>query len=457
MTIQALLKRLQAFRSDTSGNLAIIFGLTLVPLFGLVGLAVDYNRVAGVRTSMQAAVDSTALMLSKEASNLSAEALKTKATQYFTANFKRPEGKSLVVVPTLTIPSAGSWSLNVKATGKVDTMFMRYVGFTGSGVTAPSQLDVAASSQVNWGMKKLELALALDNTGSMASSSKMTELKKAVKNLLTTLKAAEKQSGDIKVALIPFDTSVKIGTGYKDKDWFDTESLDCGGWASVLGSLLGSWGSGSGWGSGWGSGGQGAGCNKNNWKSHWDGCVRDRTHPNDGLDTLPSASDKKTLFPVFDCGSLAQMLPLTSDWTALTSRVDDMAPNGMTNVTIGLAWGWHALTGQDPLAEAAPAKSDLDKVIILLTDGENTEGWNNENNQKITSVTALDDRTRKACANVRAAGIKVYAVRVIDGNKDLLRDCATNPGMFYDVQQASDLNAVFTAIANSLANLYIAK
>ena len=40
-------------------------------------------------------------------------------------------------------------------------------------------LNINVSSEVLWGMKKLELALALDNTGSMASSSKMTELKKA--------------------------------------------------------------------------------------------------------------------------------------------------------------------------------------------------------------------------------------------------------------------------------------
>jgi hypothetical protein len=150
-------------------------------------------------------------------------------------------------------------------------------------------------------------------------------------------------------------------------------------------------------------------------------------------------------------------LPLTSNWTTLNSKVDEMQPDGATNVTIGLAWAWHSLTTQDPYNEALAPKSDLDKVIILLTDGDNTQSWNNASRQVVTNETAINARTKLTCDNVRTTGIKLYTVRVIDGNADLLRDCATNPGMYYDVQQASDLNSVFKAIANSLANLYIAK
>jgi hypothetical protein len=46
---------------------------------------------------------------------------------------------------------------------------------------------------------------------------------------------------------------------------------------------------------------------------------------------------------------------------------------------------------------------------------------------------------------------------VIDGNASLLRDCATEPGMYYDVQQASQLSSVFSAIGSSLVNLHLAK
>jgi indole-3-pyruvate monooxygenase len=53
--------------------------------------------------------------------------------------------------------------------------------------------------------------------------------------------------------------------------------------------------------------------------------------------------------------------------------------------------------------------------------------------------------------------IRSGAIRVIDGNASLLQGCATNPSMYFDVQDASQLNSVFTAIAQNLANLRIAR
>ncbi len=150
-------------------------------------------------------------------------------------------------------------------------------------------------------------------------------------------------------------------------------------------------------------------------------------------------------------------MPLSYDWTALNGKIDEMTPNGNTDVTVGLAWGWHALTPNTPLTEASAPVANLDKVIVLLTDGDNTEAWDNTNNKKITSQAAIDARTAQACANVKAANIKIYTIRVINGNATLLKSCASSPTMYYDVQQASQLNSVFAAIAQNLANLRIAK
>jgi hypothetical protein len=48
-------------------------------------------------------------------------------------------------------------------------------------------------------------------------------------------------------------------------------------------------------------------------------------------------------------------------------------------------------------------------------------------------------------------------VRVINGNASLLKDCATKPDMYYDVQNAAQLSSVFSQIAKNLANLRLAK
>jgi Mg-chelatase subunit ChlD len=144
------------------------------------------------------------------------------------------------------------------------------------------------------------------------------------------------------------------------------------------------------------------------------------------------------------------MMPLSEDWTALNSKVDAMTPTGNTNVTIGLAMGFQLLSPNEPF-QAPPPAPDLDKVIVILTDGQNTQ------NRWSSTESAIDARTQKACDNIKAANIKLYTVRVIDGDVTLLQGCATKPSMYYDVQQASQLNAVFSSIAQNLANLRIAQ
>ena len=61
------------------------------------------------------------------------------------------------------------------------------------------------------------------------------------------------------------------------------------------------------------------------------------------------------------------------------------------------------------------------------------------------------------CDNIRDDDIKVYTIRVIEGNVSLLRSCATESDMYYDVSQADELKSVFASIALQLSNLRIAK
>src|SRR5262245_51512970 len=205
--------RLARFCSDREANVAPIFAIAVIPILGLTGTAVDYSNANSARTALQAALDTTALMLSKEANGLTQQQLNDKATQYFTANISNNEAKNIVVTPVFSNPQAGNFILNISATASVNMRFMSVFGH--------NSLPIGSSTEVKWGIKKLELAMVLDNTGSMAQSGKMTALKTASHNLLTTLKNAAKKLGDVKVAIVPFDTTVKIGTGYKDEFWVD--------------------------------------------------------------------------------------------------------------------------------------------------------------------------------------------------------------------------------------------
>jgi uncharacterized protein YegL len=418
MNIKIRLKQLAAgirtFLSEKRGNVAVTFALLSLPIIGFVGAAVDYSIANSARTALLGAMDATALMLSKEAPTLNQDQLVEKANKYFNAIYNRTEAGTIEITPTFSQPVQGSYQLSLAGKGTVPTHFASVIG--------KSTIDIHAFTQVNWGVKKLEVALALDNTGSMSSSGKMTNLKTAAKNLITVLKNAAKKKGDVKISIIPFEVVVKLDTSYKNEFWMNFDDIS---------------------------------------KSSWKGCVQDREKSPTAyntMDTTPVSGNDKTHFPAVKCpnNSLASLMPLTdvfeaTGYDSLNDKIDAMTPVGNTNTTIGLEWAWHSLTENLPLPEGATPAPDLDKVIIMLTDGDNTEDrWDSK-------ASKIDPRMESACANVKAANIKIYTIRVINGNASLLKNCATNPSMYYDVQQASQLNNVFSSIAQNLANLRVAK
>jgi Flp pilus assembly protein TadG len=421
---------LARFFKDPKGSVAPFLALAVIPVAGLTGAAVDYSRANAVRAAMQSALDSAGLMLSKEAADLTAAQLGTKTNTFFNAVFQKPEALNLQLSQTMTSPQPGSFELNLTASATITTTFAAMLGVP--------QIEVHATSQVVWGIKKLNLALALDNTGSMASNGKMTELKKAAHSLLTTLKDAAGTPGDIMVSIVPFATDVNVGTVNKAADWirwteWDAENGTCSNTNYDTKSECLSHG--------------------RTWtpKSHsnWNGCVMDRDQNYDVQITTPTTSG--TDFPAHQASNCpVTVMPLSYDWTALNNKIDAMAPAGNTNVTIGLALGWQTLMPGSPY-NAPPVATDLDKVLILLTDGQNTQ------NRWTTSTSSIDARTQKLCDNLRTANVKVYTVRVIDGNGTLLKNCATKPDMYYDVDEAVQLNSVFSSIAQNLANLRIKK
>src|SRR5438477_5132971 len=87
----------QAFRSAQRGNVVITCALAIVPIMGAVGAAVDYSHANSVKSAMQAAIDATALMVSKTAANQTNSQMQSAATSYFTALFTRPETRNVVV------------------------------------------------------------------------------------------------------------------------------------------------------------------------------------------------------------------------------------------------------------------------------------------------------------------------------------------------------------------------
>src|SRR4051794_26756333 len=207
---------LRRFLRARGGIIAVIFALTTIPVVGLVGAAVDYSRANSAKAAMQAAVDATALILSKDAATLTSAQMNQKAIDYFYAMFNRTEVTNIAITPVYSTTDATQ--LVLTGTGKVPTTLTKILGF--------QQLNIGVSSTIRWGNNRLRVALVLDNTGSMASSNKMTALKTAAKNLLTQLKNAATQNGDVYVSIIPFAKDVNADKTNVSQAWLRWDLWD---------------------------------------------------------------------------------------------------------------------------------------------------------------------------------------------------------------------------------------
>ena len=159
-----LFRLIKLMKKDVSGSVLPMFGLCIVVIFGSVGAAVDYSRAASTRTAMQAALDATAFMLVKEAAGLSPAQLTSRAQALFQANMGKTDAKGITITPTYKSVD-GKNTISLESSGSIDTMIFRVFG--------KMQMPISTKSEVTWGMRRLELALALDNTGSMTESGKI--------------------------------------------------------------------------------------------------------------------------------------------------------------------------------------------------------------------------------------------------------------------------------------------
>jgi Flp pilus assembly protein TadG len=432
------------FAGAREGNIAVIFALSAIPIITFVGAAIDYTRAITARTSMQAALDSTALMLSKDltAGTISAADIPTKASDYFAALYTNKDAIAPGVTAVYTPPtSSAAAKIVLTGTGSISTDFLRVAGY--------NSLGFGTSATTTWGNIRMRVALVLDVTGSMADDGKMTALKPAAKALIDQLSAIAKNNGDIYISLVPFSKDVNMGPSFKDASWIDWTDWDANNGSNVCTARDAN-----------------NHCTNRVWtpNSHdtWTGCLTDRTQNYDTTNTAPTLSNTQTLFPAEQysyCDNsgakIATIMPLSYDWAALKAKIDTLVPTGNTNQGIGLAWGWMTLSQTDPFN--APAKDpnyQYKDAIVILSDGLNTQ------NRWYTNASQIDARQRILCDNAKAAGITIYTVQVNTGGDPtsaVLQYCAQNTSSFYLVTSASQTASVFSQIGNQLSRLRVSK
>jgi len=514
---------LSRFTRNKRANVGIIFGIVLVPLMIAMGSAVDYSRAYMKQKSLATAVD-TAVLAGGVFSEATQEVFEDKIRKTLYANFPEAEVASL---------SFGrdplTKTVTVTATSNVNTLLARIWNVYNIPILATAE---AAPSR-SWA----EIVLVLDNTGSMGNSGKIEALRDAANDLVEILHDSSPNTDKLFISLVPFTATVRLSS-----DLLSWSGIDLAGQSSISGEDF--------------NGNKNVidiFADLDDYE--WNGCIRARPAGNDLLDTPANPGNPETLFPVYfapdeadgefynsgeknsngdryrnlyiddedlglgnwstviqrdtnkygtetpDPSSSAlgpeyncpaqPILPLTTTKSDLDTAIDGMTARGNTNIATGLAWGWRMLTPEVPYV-ARDFDGETKKFIILLTDGKNDIGSDNDDvNHNQTRFNAygyatngnlgnvngndaedvLDTKLQALCENAKGydAGsgtydatkeIKIFTItfQLNDPDtQDIFRNCATTPDMYYDSPDNATLQTTFQEIANELLKLHLSK
>jgi Flp pilus assembly protein TadG len=203
-----LLKR---FWRSTGGNFGMMLAVALPAVLGAVGLAVDVTNLLTARTNLQNALDSAVLAASRLMDG--SQSRKAAFDGFFAANIHGRNGLEGAEAD-LSVEEGVNY-IKTSATAHADVK-LHFAFLFGKSAR------VAAEASAYESTANLEVALVLDNTGSMGETN-MKALREAATDLIDTLEDEQEKKPDreIRAALVPFVTAVNVnGKGFK-KSWID--------------------------------------------------------------------------------------------------------------------------------------------------------------------------------------------------------------------------------------------
>jgi Flp pilus assembly protein TadG len=412
--LRRLSAMVSAFSADRRANLAFIYAIAFVPVTIAAGATIDYGRGVLVRASLTQALDAAGLAVGASP-NLSQAESNAVAQRYFDANYRLDS--SFGTPSTVSLVQSGQ-DFTLTSNVVMPTVLMQFIGFT----TVP----VAASVVITRNSMNVEVAMALDITGSMAGT-RLTDLKAAAKGLIDTVVQSTQSPTYSKVAIAPYSMAVNAGsyaaqvrgaiaagvavtgasrtspvvvtapghpyangdvvyitgvggmTQLNNKTFTVTNKTTNGfSLSGVNGTTYSYYTSG---GSAWCTT---PGCQYYNFQSatgttntfQVSTCVTERT--TDAYnDTAPSTTPLGRNYPAASTNPClaSTIVPLSTDKAALATMIDGFAASGSTAGHIGIAWAWYLLSPNFsylwPAASQPGAYGDpkLLKFAVLMTDG----------------------------------------------------------------------------------------
>ena len=288
--------RLGPASRDERGAVAVQFAFLVLPIAILCFGLLDMNRVSLQRRQLQDALDAATLIAARSTA-VTDTALDTVGDAAFQAEMS---GLGVTLTGTNSTFKAGA---DNKVIGTVLVTIKPII----TDLWTQADMPVTARAEVVRSVNKLEVALVLDNTGSMASNlgsggTKINALIAASKDMVDSLYAAAARASEtdaVKIAVVPFSMTVNVGSTYENANWI-TGMLPTDYGADVFDTNTNRF------------------ALLNKMKLEWTGCVESRPDPYDTTDAAPTNSNKATMF------------------------VPYFAPDEPDYKTVPNGWGWYS-------------------------------------------------------------------------------------------------------------------
>ena len=420
---------LRRFGSNEQGSVAITFALMSILIMFAAGMALDTARTYHMNDRVGHAVDAATIAAGRALldGDLSDDEIKERAAAYITENVAAGGGNfGTYATPDIQI-NRDEGTVTIDVDVNVPTTLTRLGGF--------KKLSAPISTAAVFDQKDIEVAMALDVTGSMRGSTsdgviKINALKQAFKTFADKL-LPEKVSGErkVRIGVAPYSSGVNL-------DAF-------------------------------------AGAATNNRSK--DNCVIERTggarytdEPVGGglyfkvHEDQPRDIDNTQRRQSYTCPD-ATVIPLTDDRDLLISTVEGYDASGSTGGHLGVQWAWNLIAEQwggfwggesqpDPYSLTEGDNPKLIKAVILMTDGVfNTSFFNDVSAAQATEL----------CKKIKAKNVRVFSIAFGDPPsqaKQTLEQCAT-PGTEYyaDASDAKQLEAALSKFALKLNALRLSK
>ncbi len=276
------------FSGDTAGNIALIFALVL-PLLIMITLGgADINRASTVKMNLQDALDAATLAAARSQFT-DDDRITEVGLNSLRANLAPFSDITLLEGETTFALNPETGAVEAAATVSVQTMVANIV-LPPYGAVLDDELPVRARSEVLRSNNRIEVALVIDNTGSMAGA-KLTNTKAAAIDLINRLEAADGRSIEadaIKISLVPFSMTVRVTAGGTTTvpSYMSNATTHTGGGAfdastnrfSLFETARGRF------------------TLFEDIGTTWGGCVEARPQPFDIRDTAPTTGDQATMF-----------------------------------------------------------------------------------------------------------------------------------------------------------------